>query len=63
MRPYTDYNLDGVLDLTTDFAAFIADHGAMIISADINADGEWDQDDIDQWLQHFDEDFAVHGGN
>lgn len=63
MRPYTDYNLDGVLDLTTDYAAFIADFGAMAQGADINADGEWDQDDINLWIQHFYEDFDVHGGN
>ncbi len=63
MRPYTDYDLDGVLDFQADFAAFLQAHAAGDLRADINHDDQWDAADIDLWLQHFDEDHAIHGGS
>jgi hypothetical protein len=37
-----------------DVSAFLAGHASHQPSADVNADGEWDQADIDSWNTFFD---------
>jgi hypothetical protein len=55
--PVTDYNNDGVRDLASDRAAFLADWAAHANSrCDINGDGVWDQTDVTWWDEMFAED-------
>lgn len=51
--PHSDYNNDGQLEYNTDFGAYLLGHAAHSDDADINADGIWDQEDIDLWIGDF----------
>lgn len=50
---HSDYNNDGILEYNSDFAAFLMGYAAFEDRADINADGVWNQDDIDLWVGDF----------
>lgn len=51
--PHSDYNGDGNLNYNSDFGAYLVGHAANQDEADINADGVWDQEDIDLWIGDF----------
>lgn len=54
--PASDYDANGVLNQSADFAAFMAGFGAHEIRADVTLDGIWDSADIDRWIVQFQED-------
>lgn len=54
----SDYDLNGILEYNSDFAAFMADFNARDLRADLTVDEQWTQDDIDFWTIHFDEDLS-----
>lgn len=53
--PYyvTDYDRNGVRDHAPDLAAYLTGRAAHEERADVNADGVWNQADIDQWESMF----------
>lgn len=48
-HPASDYNRDGILDHTTDYAAFIQGLAVQDTIADMNHDGAWDTQDHTIW--------------
>jgi len=56
--PASDYDGDGLLDPEADYAAFTIGIGEKHPLADIDADGDWDQDDVDMWWSDFLTDYA-----
>jgi hypothetical protein len=51
--PLSDYNGDGVLDYTTDLAAFMQDWSQQRIIADRDDNEIWNSNDIDLWTEIF----------
>jgi hypothetical protein len=56
--PFSDYNRDGVLVWSSDYAAFHAAWTSHDIAADRNRDDAWTQADIDIWTAEFSRDVA-----
>tara|TARA_R100000687_G_C6447187_1_gene163415 strand:- start:834 stop:1796 length:963 start_codon:yes stop_codon:yes gene_type:complete len=61
-EPYTDFNLDNVLHYETDYAAFLSAWGQNDPRADINVDDQWDQQDVNMWIDAFFVDYDYHQG-
>ncbi|HEX8876833.1 MAG TPA: hypothetical protein VF777_08805 [Phycisphaerales bacterium] len=56
--PFSDYNRDGSLVWSSDYAAFLAAWTSHDIAADRNRDDAWTQADIDRWTAEFNRDVA-----
>ena len=54
--PSSDFDGSGLLQRTSDYAAFLSAWGAGQPAADLNRDGVWDSADVDLWNQRFDQD-------
>ncbi len=56
-RSTSDFNEDGVLEYSSDFAAYLRDFDLHTPLADMNDDDQWNGDDIDLWIDSFGEDY------